>query len=183
MIVGKGDIASVLTDRPDRLYFASGVSNSREIRESEYQREIDLLLAQDKFQHLVYFSSLSIFYSQTPYTNHKRFMEMTVRREFDRYTIMRMGNITWGENPHTLINFIKNKIRNREPFEIQNVYRYVIDKEEFLHWINLIPPWPCEMNLPGKMLTVREIVKQYCYLWGNFNDSVEHEKEFACSSI
>jgi len=39
MIVGSGDVASVLKDREDRVYFASGVSNSSETDESEYQRK------------------------------------------------------------------------------------------------------------------------------------------------
>jgi hypothetical protein len=41
-IVGNGDIASVLVDYPNRLFFASGVSNSLETREEEYQKEKDL---------------------------------------------------------------------------------------------------------------------------------------------
>ena len=52
-IVGHGDIASVLSDREDRIYFASGVSNSQETRESEYAREKTLLLQQEKIRHLV----------------------------------------------------------------------------------------------------------------------------------
>lgn len=46
MILGNGDIASALrpVDRPDRLFFASGVSNSSETRLSEFNRERDLLL-------------------------------------------------------------------------------------------------------------------------------------------
>lgn len=176
MIIGHGDIASVLSDREDRLYFASGVSNSSETRESEYQREIDLLWEQDISKHLVYFGSLSIFFSDTRYTHHKRKMEFLVKGSFEHHTIIRMGNITWGVNPNTLINFITNKIRNREPFEIQDVYRYVVDKEEFLHWIDLIPDFSCEMNITGERLTVREIIKRYCYPWAK-------EQEYADRNI
>ena len=174
MISGHGDIASVLTDRDDRNYFASGVSNSGELRESEYYREAELLLRQDRSQHLVYFGSLSIFYSDCRYARHKRMMENLVRKNFEHYTIVRMGNITWGKNPNTLINFIQNKIRNREPFEIQDVYRYVVDKEEFLHWIDLIPPWNCEMNVTGRKMLVRDIVKQYCYPWGTLDAIIKY---------
>jgi len=53
-IVGSGDIASVLKDRDGFIFFASGVSNSQETRESEYQREKDLLMIQDKGKHIVY---------------------------------------------------------------------------------------------------------------------------------
>ena len=159
MIVGNGDIASVLkeVDRKDYIFFASGVSNSQEKRKSEYKRELDLLLKQDKSKHLIYFSSLAIFYSDTPYTRHKRLMEKTISVLWDHYTIIRLGNITWGVNPHTIINFMKVKIVMGEKFPIRNVYRYVVSKEDFLHWINLIPDWNCEMNIPGERMSVKEI--------------------------
>ena len=46
MIIGNGNIARALKDidRDDLLFFASGVSNSQEDRESEYKREMELLL-------------------------------------------------------------------------------------------------------------------------------------------
>jgi len=154
MIIGHGDIASVLSDREDRLYFASGVSNSQETQESEYTREIDLLEKQDTWRHIVYFSSLSVFYTDTRYAQHKRQMEKLVKKRFGHYTIIRLGNITWGKNPHTLINYL----RNHRSAEIQDVYRYIVEKKEFLHWIDLIPEWSCEMNIPGNMMKVRDIV-------------------------
>lgn len=180
MIVGHGDIASVLTDREDRVYFASGVSNSQETRESEYQREIDLFLTllqgpsisplhPPRRKHVVYFSSLCIFYSDSRYAQHKKKMEKLVRDLFKFYTIIRMGNITWGTNPFTLINFIKNKIRSRELFEIQDVYRYVVDKDEFLYWIDMIPEWSCEINIVGRRMKVKDIVKEFCWPW-TFSD-------------
>lgn len=161
MVIGNGDIASVLIDREDRLFFASGVSNSRETRETEYQREIDLLLSQDKHRHIVYFSSLCVFYTDTRYAQHKWTMEALVKRHFKHYTIMRLGNITWGDNPNTLINFLRNKQARGEKLDIQPVYRYVIDKDEFLHWVSLIPEWNCEMNITGNRLTVQQIVERY----------------------
>lgn len=161
MIVGHGDIASVLKDRKNYIFFASGVSNSSETRESEYQREVSLLLKQNKKRHLVYFGSLAIFYNpNTRYARHKKYMEDLVRKNFIHHTIIRMGNITWGKNPHTLINYFKNAIKKREKLKIQDVYRYLIDKKELLHWIKLIPDWNCEMNLTGKPMKAREIVKK-----------------------
>jgi hypothetical protein len=157
MIVGHGDIASILTDREDRLYFASGVSNSQETDEEEYQREKRLLMMQDKWRHIVYFSSLSIFYTNTRYARHKREMEKLVKKSFRHHTIIRIGNITWGKNPHTIINYL----RAHKDAEIKDVYRYIVKKDEFLHWIDLIPDWSCEMNIPGKMMKVVDIVKEY----------------------
>ena len=161
MIIGNGDIASVLKDKEGMCYFASGVSNSQETRESEYQREKDLLLKQDRRLHLVYFGSLSIFYQNERYQQHKREMEAMVTENFPHRCIVRIGNITWGNNPHTLINTLRGHVARQEPLEIKDVYRYVVEKEEFQYWIGLIPKWNCEMNIPGARMKVGEIVKKY----------------------
>ena len=159
MIVGHGDIARVLP-KSDLLFFASGVSNSQEEREAEYTRERDLLLSQGDGRRLVYFGSLCIFYSDSRYAVHKLEMERLVRT-FPKWTILRLGNITWGNNPHTLINHLKLQHARGEELDIQNVYRYVCDKEEFLYWVNLIPDWNCEMNVPGRRMKVKDIVSTY----------------------
>lgn len=158
MIVGNGDIASVLQDKEDFIFFASGVSNSQETRNPEFHRELALLNQQDRTKRLVYFSSLSIFYSDSKYAVHKRRMEDVIKKYSPRYCIIRLGNIDWGTNPHTLINYL----RAHPETEIRDVYRYVVGKEEFLHWIDLIPPWNVEVNIPGRMLKVREIADEYC---------------------
>lgn len=160
-IIGKGDIASVLLKQDKFLFFASGVSNSQETDEKEYQREIDLLFDQDREAHIVYFGSLSIFYSDTRYTSHKKLMETLIKENFKHYTIVRIGNIVWGSNPNTIINSFKNQVKNGEELDIRDEYRYVVEKKEFLHWINLIPEWSVEMNIPGQFLTINEIVEKY----------------------
>jgi len=162
MIVGHGDIARVLKDRDGFIFFASGVSNSRETKESEYTREKDLLRSQDKTKHLVYFGSLAIFYNaETRYAQHKKEMEELVRKLFPHYTIIRLGNITWGTNPHTLINFFKAAHKKGEMLHIEDTHRYLVDKEEFLHWIEVIPEWNCEMNITGRRMKVIDIVNTY----------------------
>jgi nucleoside-diphosphate-sugar epimerase len=166
-IVGNGDIASVLPNQDRLLFFASGVSNSQETKESEYRRELDLLMSQvgadkDGGRRLVYFSSLSIFYKESRYTEHKRLMEDAVKDLFPKHTIIRIGNITWGTNPNTVINYFRGRLERGEPVEIRDEYRYVVDKAEFLHWISLIPDFNCEMNITGKRMKVVDIVEQYC---------------------
>lgn len=158
MIIGDGDIGSVLKDREDFLFFASGVSNSQEDRISEFQREKELLdqYLDQQDKRLVYFSSLSIFYKDSPYTRHKKRMESYVKM-FPKHSIIRIGNISWGKNPNTLINYL----RAHPEAPLEDAYRYVIDKEEFLHWISLIPDWNCEMNCPGHMMKVKEIYNRY----------------------
>lgn len=166
MIIGRGDIAAAIADvpsldRPDRIYFASGVSNSQETRESEYEREAQLLLQQDPTKHVVYFSSLSVFYANTRYALHKRTMEGLIRTHFLRHTIMRLGVIDWGNNPHTIINYMRNEHAAGRPLRIENTYRYVLTIGEFHHWLGLIPEWPCEMNVTGTRMTVHQIVNRY----------------------
>lgn len=160
-IVGSGDIASVLPERDDLLFFASGVSNSQETRESEYQREVDLLLEQPRDAHIVYFGSLAVFYSHTRYTEHKLDMEAMVKANFPLHTIIRLGNITFGTNPHTLINYFKNELAQGHSVTIKDETRYICTKEELLHWVKLIPPWSVEMNITGKRMKVEEIVERY----------------------
>jgi len=162
MIIGHGDIASVLKDKKDTIFFAAGVSNSGETRESEYKREENLLLNQNQSKHLIYFGSLSTFYNpETRYAKHKRHMEDLVRKYFKHYTIVRMGNITWGKNPHTLINYFRNAVKTGKKLKIWDTYRYLINKREFLHWVSLIPNWNCEMNITGQKMKVKHIVKKY----------------------
>lgn len=180
MILGRGDIASVLTDRLDRLYFASGVSNSAETREGEYAREAGLLLEQDPAAHVVYFSSLSIFYAQGRYQQHKRQMETMVKRHFQRWTILRLGNIDWGTNPHTLINHLRAQAAAGLPLDVQDVYRYVLTVDEFWHWLALIPDWSCEINITGQRMKVHDIVLDYVpYMFWNGHEFYYSPVDFA----
>ena len=161
-IIGNGDIASVLKNiDKDFLFFASGVSNSKETRESEYKREKDLLLEQDIDKRIVYFSSIGVLDGKSRYYDHKREMEMLVKMCFPKYCIVRLGNISWGNNPNTLINYFKNRVEAGKHFEIQDTYRYIIDEDEFLYWINLIPDFNVEMNIPGKRMKVKDVFIKY----------------------
>lgn len=157
VVVGTGDIASVLIDKEDVIFFASGVSNSQEKEEKEFDREERLLLKQDWQKKLVYFSTLSIYYKDTPYTRHKRKMEAMVKNIFPKHCIVRIGNITWGQNPNTIINYFK---RNPNA-KVEDGYRFLVDKEEFLYWMNLIPNFNTEMNITGKLTPIKEIKTKY----------------------
>ena len=141
MIVGRGDIASVLNDREGVIFFAAGVSKSTEIKESEFMREIELLDKQDKTKCLFYFSTIALddVNKNNQYHAHKRRMELLIKSNFENYNIIRIGNITWGSNPNTFINYIKNKIKNGEPVEIKDEYKYIIDKEQLLLLTDNLP--------------------------------------------
>ena len=154
MVIGNGDIANVLNvrDNPSVTYFASGVSNSQCDDPKEFQREIDLLKS-IKSSHLVYFSSISIYEKDTPYTQHKIHMEAIVRLYFPIYTIIRLGNITWGDNPNTIINYLK---RTKTP-EIRNEFKHICTLADFYYWIDNIPKFSTEMNITGERVHMVEL--------------------------
>ena len=155
-IIGTGDIAKQIKDKSGIVFLASGLSNSSKVTHRDLICEKEII-SENWDNHCVYFSSLSIFYSDSKYTNYKREIERYIKSNCERYTIIRLGNITWGTNPHTLINFLKNKIKNKEPYEIQDTFRYLCTQDEFDHWINLIPSFNCEMNITGERVSVKEI--------------------------
>lgn len=160
MIIGRGNIASAINDRDDVTFFASGVSNSEEIRTSEFNREKDLLLSQDKERHLVYFSSLSIYYNSNEYNKHKKRMEQLVRDTFKSYTIVRVEVIAWGRNPTTIHNVFRQKLCAGNSIEIKDTTRYVLEKWEFQNWLKLIPVGEKnEMNIPGRSHEIIDILK------------------------
>ncbi len=159
MIIGHGDVAGAILDRLDRLYFASGVSNSAETRESEYGREKRLLQVQDKNAHLVYFSSLCVYSSVTRYSIHKREMEQLVRAWFPARTIIRIGNITWGNNPHTLINHLRAQHRRGERVVLRDLYRYPIDLDAFRECLRVEVGG--EIDLIARRMTVSELYQEY----------------------
>lgn len=167
MIIGNGDIAKSIKhynlDRPLVTFFASGVSNSKEDKEGEYEHEKDLLFKQPRELHLVYFSSLCIYYSQTRYAMHKLEMEHHVKGSFPSYTIVRLGNITWGNNKNTIINFFKWEHYNLRIPNLNDEYRFLINGEQFNYWIRNIPfGMKNEMNITGEMVHVKEIWRRVC---------------------
>ncbi len=163
MIIGSGDIAKAIADldRNDVTFFASGVSDSKETNTDNFKREEELLKKQPKDTHLVYMSSLSLYYSteSTPYLLHKKKMEAFVKSSFKSYTIVRIGNISWGNNPKTLLNYFTFCIKNDLPLKVIETYRHIIDIDEFRYWIKLVRVGEQEeMNIPGKMVWVPALV-------------------------
>ena len=162
MIIGNGDMAAGVTDFHDTLIFVSGVSDSSETSVIKFEREYSLIReAIEKYSdmHLVYISSLSIYESNTPYTKHKINVENIVKIFCEDYSILRIGNITWGNNPKTIINFLKNKIKREDPYMVQDVYRNIIGKDELNYWIKTaVNQQITELNVTGERIKVEEIV-------------------------
>jgi nucleoside-diphosphate-sugar epimerase len=134
MIIGNGLIAKALKDKDGITYFASGVSNSNETRQSEFDREEKLLRSVKS--PIVYFSTTPK--NDNPYILHKRKMESIVKESKD-YTILRVQYICGnGGNPTNLFNFLKTKIKNKEHLTLYNCYRYLLDVEDLANMVPLM---------------------------------------------
>jgi hypothetical protein len=161
MIIGKGSIASILKDRDDLVFFASGVSNSSCIDEKEYEREFNLLKTVSSDKHIVYFSNLGIYYKHDRYTQHKREVEEYIRNNYKNYTIVRIEVCEWATTPNTILNFFKKQLSQGIEPTIQDTTRYVLSLDEFKYWIGMIQSGVRnEMNILGRKLTISQIVEE-----------------------
>lgn len=163
-IIGSGDIASALKDREEFIFFAAGVSNSSESDEAQYDREKkrlrrDVEIARSTGMHFVYFSSIACFFSITRYTVHKMEMEMLIREYCPHYTIIRIGNILWGSNPNTFINFIRNKKAKGQFVQIRDEWKYVISKDQLRFVTDNLPRYgQNEISVFGEMKKVKDCI-------------------------
>jgi nucleoside-diphosphate-sugar epimerase len=141
MVIGDGLIGmtfSEFSENDDTLIFASGVSNSGEINEKEFTREINLLTKHiNTPAKLVYFSTCAIFdecLKDSRYVTHKKTVERLIKMASKKYLILRLPNVVSGcMNPHTSFNFYKNKLLNREKIDVQtSSHRYYIDIDDVL---------------------------------------------------
>lgn len=144
MIIGNGDIAKALQDREGAIFFASGVSNSKCTDEREFKRERKLMI--DTFHEhykpgicLFYFSSIAVDLVYSSYFAHKLIMELTVRGVWPDHNIIRLGNIDWGTNPHTFMNYLKDRKRRNLKYEIRDEYKYMISVDQLLLLTNNLP--------------------------------------------
>jgi len=161
MIIGKGSIASVLEDRDDLVFFASGVSNSSCIDEKEYEREFNLLKTVPTDKHVIYFSNLGVYYKQDRYTQHKCNVEEYIRNNYTSYTIVRIEVCEWVKTPNTILNVFKRQLAEGIEPKTQDTTRYVLSLDEFLYWVKMIQSGVRnEMNILGRKLTIAQIVDE-----------------------
>ena len=140
MIIGNGLLGSAFIefDLPEVIFFASGVSNSSEISEKEFNREENLIhkiLEDNPQKQFVYFSTCSIYDSSkngSPYVLHKLKMEQIIINKASNYLILRVSNaVGKGGNPNLLMNYIYSSILNKKKITIhKNAKRNLIDVED-----------------------------------------------------
>ena len=124
MIIGNGLIANAFKNSTinnhDIIIFASGVSNSNEIREKEYSREEKLLNnACSLRKFIIYFSTCSVYdptINDSPYVIHKLKMEsLVIKNNINGYFIFRLPQVVGNtNNTNTLVSYLNNSIKTEK---------------------------------------------------------------------
>jgi hypothetical protein len=171
MIIGNGLISSVFNknkkDYKNYLVFASGVSNSKETKIEEFEREKKLILKsinENKDLTFIYFSSVLVGITNNEYYNHKLAMEELIKNQTDKYIIFRIPQII-GKlgNQNNLVNYLKNSIINGTEIIVrQRVQRALIDIEDLEKIVNY-----CKDGCDERTLFLSHIEKT------NINELVE----------
>ena len=125
------------------IIFASGVSNSQEKDENEFNRELKLIdstLSKHPDKLFVYFSTCSIYdplAAETPYVKHKLKMEDYIKKHAKHYLILRVSQILGRSKNRTLVNFLLDKISTGEHFDVwKNSNRNLISITDVLNISN-----------------------------------------------
>lgn len=139
MIIGNGLIAKSMRGKinDDKLIiFASGVPNSKEQNDDEYNRELLLLekiILENPNKKLIYFSSCSVASTNNvKYNQHKLNVESFIRNSTNNYIILRLPNIVGPPSKNNqLINYFYYSLINDDEMSINvNYIRHLIDVDD-----------------------------------------------------
>ncbi len=140
LVIGSGMLAHEFSDYKDDndiIIFASGVSNSRETRESEFEREKELLIAtidNISSEKIIYFSTCAMYdsyFDNNRYIKHKLHMESYIKKNVKNFIIARLPQVMGkSNNKQQLMGFLYDKILNNEEFELFNIDRNIIDVQD-----------------------------------------------------
>lgn len=122
------------------VFFASGISNSKNFTSSDKKREYNLLLNtihNNPNSKVIYFSTCSTYdpvLINSGYVQHKQSMEQLVRNEAPEFQIVRVSNLVGSlANKSTILSFLVNSIRNKQHFELwHGAKRNLIDSHDFV---------------------------------------------------
>lgn len=181
MIIGNGLLADAFRrsnfDSSDLIIFASGVSNSKEVDFSKFLREKKLLESFfSKETKIIYFSTCSIeddILKSTPYVQHKVEIESMLAKQ-SSYLIFRLPQVVgFTNNQNTLTNFIYNKIKSNQHFDLlADARRNIIDVDDVVKIAKyVLSKDDCNQNrtmniASSKSITVLELVKIYEQILG-----------------
>ncbi len=130
-VIGNGFLAKELkkirfTNAKDFIIYAAGISNSKTKNLVELKREVDkikkCLKKLNKDKVLIYISTLSVLEKKIHkdlYIKNKKKIEILIQKNLKNYIIFRFPQIVGkNTNPHTLTNFLYQKIKNEKNFII-----------------------------------------------------------------
>ncbi len=141
MLLGNGLLAKMFIEYqedPSLIIFASGVSNSSDTSQVNFDREKKLLIktiTENKAKKIVYFSSCDVIYANKidiPYYFHKIEMEKIIQTHAQQYHIFRLPQIIgYSENRNSLLNFFIESIKSQTEIKIfKNAYKSLIDIDD-----------------------------------------------------
>src|SRR5690554_362741 len=134
--IGHGMLASAFekSQSQDCIFFCSGVSNSSEMRSSEFDRERELLIKSLKKQHnetFVYFSSILAPSESNAYYKHKLEIEQYIAKNSKKYLILRLPQVAGVTNNKTLLPFFVQRINTGKTVSIlRECSRSIVDVED-----------------------------------------------------
>jgi UDP-2-acetamido-2,6-beta-L-arabino-hexul-4-ose reductase len=142
MIVGNGLIGGSLKriDDDGVIFFASGVSNSKCEDPEQFNREINLISKYiNTSSKFIYFSSIHQYITNPLYLEHKKKMEDIISSKINNYIIVRLPQIIGDDgNQSNLINFLYQKIKNKEEFNIYQTKRSLLDIEDLVNIVKFL---------------------------------------------
>lgn len=142
LVCGNGMIAKAFQGKQSELenviIFAQGVSNSSEIRELEFNRELDAIenYIDCKEKTFIYFSTCSINDGDcnTPYKTHKKNMEKYVANNAHNYLIFRLPQVVGVSANNTIVPKFIESILDGNRIAIQSdARRYLIDVDDVVN--------------------------------------------------
>jgi nucleoside-diphosphate-sugar epimerase len=147
MVVGNGMVAQKFDAYKKNdafLIFASGVSNSKSIDITAFDREINLIkdtIKKYPERIFVYFSTCSIYDPEemtSYYVLHKRKIEDLIQKSLSNYYIFRVSNLVGkSTNYNTILNFFHYHIVNKINFTLwSNSSRNLIDIDDMFQITN-----------------------------------------------
>lgn len=167
MIIGGGLIAKAMRpiDRDDITIFASGVSDSRETRITEFKREGDLLKA-NMGKKIIYFSTVPKNIS--PYMAHKQEMEDVVRMNNDHLIVRIPYIVGHGGNKANLFNYLRSQIQEGKQVTVyKDIYRSLTDIDDLVKLMKILHACQGTITISGiESLPIETIAKKMFHYSG-----------------
>ena len=145
-VIGNGMIAVAFSSscfQRSVVIFASGVSNSGEVRSSEFEREEALLrkvLEENPGSEIVYFSSTSVLFAHhNAYSRHKKNMEELIANSAESFFIFRLPQVVGMVLNNTLVSYLARSCMERHCVEVYtHAVRNLIDIEDVVRIVGFL---------------------------------------------